>query len=76
MWKVMVLQRFYGCLFCSSKKSLCEKMSDVSRFIIGEFVTEKAIHILHLSKCARCYGSDKKTKRLDGSVITNVNITT
>ena len=75
-WKVIVLQRFYGCLFCSSKKSFCEKISDIGRFIIGECVTAKSIHVLHLSECARCYGSDKKTMRLDGLVITNVNITT
>ena len=72
-WKVIVLQRFYGCLFCSSKKSLFEKMIDVGGFIIGECVTAKAIHVLRLSECSRRYGSDKKTKRLDGLVITNVN---
>ena len=43
-------------------KSLFEKMSDVSRFVIGECITAKAIHVLHLSECARHYGSDKKTK--------------
>ena len=62
--------------FCSSKKSLFEKMSDVGRFLIGECVTAKAIHTLHLSECARRYGSDKKTKRLVGLVVTNVNIPT
>ena len=72
----MVPQRFYGCLFCSSKKSLFEKMSNVGRFIIGECVTTKAIHVLHLSECACRYGSDKKTKRLVGLVVTNVNIPT
>ena len=76
MWNIMVLQRFYGCLFCSSKKSLFEKMGDVGRFVIGGCVTAKAIHVLHLSECARRYGSDKKTKRLVGSVVTNVNIPT
>ena len=76
MWKVIVTQRFYGCLFCSSKKTFYEKMSDVGRFIIIECVTEKEIHVLHLSECARRYGSDKKTKRLDGLVITDVNIPT
>ena len=76
MWKIIALQRFYGCLFCSSKKSLFEKMGDVGRFVIGECVTAKAIHVLHLSECARCYGSDKKTKRLVGLVVTNVNIPT
>ena len=76
MWKVMVLQRFYGCMFCSSKKPLFEKMSDVSRFVIGECVTAKAIHVLHLSECARRYGSDKKTKQLVGLVVTDVNIPT
>ena len=76
MWKVMVLPRFYGCLFCSLKKSLFEKMSDVGRFIIGECVTVISIHALHLSECSRCYGSDKKTKRLVGLVVTNVNIPT
>ena len=35
-----------------------------------ECVTAKAIHVLHLSKCARRYGSDKKTKRLVGLVVT------
>ena len=63
MWKIMVLQRFYGCLFCSSKKSLFEKMGDVGRFVIGKCVTAKAIYVLHLSECARRYGSDKKTKQ-------------
>ena len=76
MWKIMVLQRFYGCLFCSSKKSLFEKMGDVGRFVIGECVTATAIHVLHLSSCARIYGSDKKTKRLVVLVVTNVNIPT
>ena len=76
MWKVMVLQRFYGCLFCSSKKSLFEKMCDVGRFVIGECVTAKSIHVLHLSECARRYGSDNKTKLLVGLVVTNVNIPT
>ena len=51
-------------------------MSDVGRFIIGECVTAKAIHVLHLSECARRYVSDKKTKRLVGLVVTNVNIPT
>ena len=76
MWKVMFLQRLYGCLFCSLKKSIFEKMSDVGQFVIGECVTAKAIHVLHLSECARCYGSNNKTKRLVGLVVTNVNITT
>ena len=62
--------------FYSSKKSIFEKMSDVRQFIIGECVTAKAIHVLHLSECARRYGSDKKTKRLVGLVVTNVNIPT
>ena len=76
MWIIIVLQRFYGCLFCSSRKSLFEKTSDVGRFVIGECVTAKAIHVLHLSECARRFGSDKKTKRLVGLVVTNVNIPT
>ena len=76
MWKIMVLQRFYGCIFCSSKKSLFKKMGDVGRFVIGECVTAKAIHVLHFSECARFYGSDKKTKRLVGLVVTNLNIPT
>ena len=62
--------------FVCRKKSFCEKMIDVGRFIIGEFVTAKAIHVLHLSECARRYGSGEKTKRLDGLVIKNVNETT
>ena len=51
-------------------------MSYVGRFRIGECVTAKAIHVLHLSECARRYGSDKKTKQLVGLVVTNVNIPT
>ena len=51
-------------------------MSDISRFVIGECDTAKAIHVLHLSECARRYGSDKKTKRLVGLVVTDVNIPT
>ena len=76
MWNIMVLQRFYGCLFCSSKKSLFEKMGDVGRFVIGECVMAKAINVLHLSGCSGCYGSDNKTKRLVGLVVTNVDIPT
>ena len=76
MWNIMVPQRFYGCLFCSSKKSLFEKIGDVGRFLIGECVTAKAIHVLHLSECSHRYGSDKKTKLLVGLVVTNVNIPT
>ena len=72
----MVLQRLYGCLFCLSKKSLFEKRGDVGRFLIGECVTAKAIHVLHLLECASHYGSDKKTKWLVGLVVTNVNIPT
>ena len=62
--------------FVCPKKSLFGKMGDVGRFVIGECVTAKAIHVLHLSECARRYGSDKKTKRLVGLVVTNVNIPT
>ena len=62
--------------YVRSKKSLFEKMGGVGRFVIGEYVMAKAIHVLHLSECTRCYGSDKKTKRLVGLVVTNVNIPT
>ena len=62
--------------FLFVKKSIFEKMSDVGQFVIGECVTAKAIHVLHLSDCARCYGSDKKTRRLVAFIVTNVNITT
>ena len=51
-------------------------MSAVGRFVIGECVTAKAIHVLHLSECAHRYGSDNKTKRLVGLVVKNVNIPT
>ena len=51
-------------------------MGDVGRFVIGECVTAKAIHVLHLSECVCCCISDKKTKRLVGLVVTNVNIPT
>ena len=51
-------------------------MGNVGRFVIGGCVTAKAIHVLHLSECARRYGSDKKTKRLVGLVVKNVNIPT
>ena len=72
-WNVILVLRLYSCLFCLSKKSFMEKMSHVGRFIIGKFVTAKVIHVLHLSECACRYGSGKKTKRLHGLVITNVN---
>ena len=62
--------------FLLVKKSLFKKMSDVGRFVIGECVMAKAIHVLHLSECARRYVSDKKAKRLVGLVVTNVNIFT
>ena len=62
--------------FVRSRKSLFEKTSAVGRFVIGECVTAKAIHVFHFSECTRCYGSDKKTKRLVGLVVTNVNIPT
>ena len=51
-------------------------MGDVGRFVIGEYVTAKAIHVLHISECAYSYGSDKKTKGLVGLVVTNFNIPT
>ena len=59
--------------FLFVETSLFEKMGNVGRFVIGECVTAKALHVLHLSGCARRYGSDKKTKRLIGLVVTNVN---
>ena len=59
--------------FVCQKTSFLEKMSHVGRFIIREFGTAKAIPVLHLSEYARCYGSGKKTNRLDGLVIINVN---
>ena len=62
--------------FVRSKKLLFRKMSEVGRFVIGECVTAKGIHVLHLSECDRRYDSDKKTKRLVGLVVTNVNIPT
>ena len=62
--------------FVRRKKSLFEKMGDVGRFVLGECVTAKAIHVLRLLECARRYDSDKKTKRVVGLVVTNVNIPT
>ena len=62
--------------FVRSKKLLFEKMGNVGRFVIGECVTAKTVHVLHLSECARRYGSDKKTKRLVGLVVKNINIPT
>ena len=62
--------------FFLSKKSLFKKMGDVGRFVIGECVTAKTIHVLHLLECACSNGSDKKTKRSVGLVVTNVNIPT
>ena len=62
--------------FVRRKNHFFEKMGNVGRFVIGECVTAKAMHVLHLSECARRYGSEKKTKRLVGLVVTNVNIPT
>ena len=58
------------------KNHFFDKMSNVGRFVIGECVTVKVIHFLHLSEFTRRYDSDKKTKRLVGLVVTNVNIPT
>ena len=63
-------------VFFVRRKSLFEKMGGVGRFVIGECITAKAIHVLHLSECARRYGSGKNTKILVGLVVTNVNIPT
>ena len=52
--------------FCSSKKSPFEKMGDVGRFVIGECVTAKAIHVLHLSECARSYGNNSTFSEIEG----------
>ena len=72
----MVPQRFYSCIFGSSKKITFRENERCRPIHNRRCVTAKAIHILHLSECARCYGSDKKTKRLVGLVVTNVNIPT
>ena len=48
-------------------------MSTAERFPIGSYCTAKAIHVMHLSECARRYGSEKKTKMLNGEVINTRN---
>ena len=48
-------------------------MSTVERFPNGSYCTAKAIHVMHLSECARRYGSEKKTKLLNGEVISTRN---
>ena len=62
--------------FVCRKNHFFEIMGDVGRFVIGDCVTAKAIYVLHLSECALRYGSNKKTNRLVGLVVTNVNIPT
>ena len=48
-------------------------MSTAERFPIGSYCTAKAIHVMHLSECARRYGSEKKTKMLNGEVVNTRN---
>lgn len=56
--------------FYPSKSS---KMSGIGSYIIGEFVTTKAIHILYLPEYNCRYDSKKKTMTLDDLVCGNVN---
>ena len=39
------------------------------RKVVGEAVHAKACHIVHLSECSRRFGSNAKTKMLDGRVV-------
>ena len=48
-------------------------MSAAKRFPIGSFCIVRAFHVLHLSECARCYGSEKNKKMLDGEVMDMIN---
>ena len=48
-------------------------MSAAERFPIGSYCTTKAIHVMHLSECVRRYGSEKKTKMLNGEVVNTRN---
>ena len=41
--------------------------------IVGSMVEVKACHVTNLAECSRCYGSNSKTKRVQG-IITHVEV--
>ena len=48
-------------------------MISVGRYKKVSYVSSKSLNAAHLSECARCYGSEKNTKTLDGEVLPNLN---
>ena len=72
----MVVPKFLRCIlsliFCHFFDFSTE-MSTAERFPNGSYCTAKAIHVLHLSECARRYGSEKKSKMLNGEVLAMTN---
>ena len=43
------------------------------RRIVGSMVEAKACHVTNLTECSRCYGSNSKTKRVQG-IVTHVEV--
>ena len=43
------------------------------RRIVGSIVEAKACHVMNLAECSRCYGSNSKTKRVQG-IVTHVEV--
>ena len=48
-------------------------MSAEERYSIGSYVTSKVIQVVNLLEFARRYGSEKKSKLLDGEVVNTRN---
>ena len=48
-------------------------MATDPRRIVGSMVEAKACHVTNLAECARRYGSNSKTKRVQG-VVTHVEV--
>ena len=43
------------------------------RHIVSSMVEAKACHVTNLAECARCYGSNSKTKKVQG-IVTHVEV--
>ena len=48
-------------------------MADDPRRIVGSMVEAKACHVTNLAECARRYGSNSKTKKVQG-IVTHVEV--
>ena len=51
-------------------------MRGAVQYKTSSYVTSKVLNVVHLLGCDRCYGSDKKTKTLDGGILDKFNEST